>query len=80
EGGAEKEGRGGAGRLGGLYVFPIKSCAPQRIGCGKRWLLGRRGLAYDREWAIVDPLNRSLRLKQVHGLPFVRATPRSALR
>lgn len=30
-----------------------------------RWPLGTSGLAYDREWAVVDRFDRALRLKQV---------------
>lgn len=30
-----------------------------------RWPLGLSGLAYDREWAVVDRRDRALRLKQV---------------
>lgn len=107
--------------LEAIYVYPIKSCAPQRAGAppptllrrrsasaaapvspepsrdsggsrscsgdvgggsggsGRRggdggrvvvaergrWPLGPSGLAYDREWAVVDRRDRALRLKQV---------------
>lgn len=96
--------------LEAVYVYPIKSCAPQRARARERpvyraqnsarreagastrtlvtvvvagaghgrsvpppeveegrpcWPLGPTGLAYDREWAVVDRRNRALRLKQV---------------
>lgn len=84
--------------LEAIYIYPIKSCAPQRAskvplascfsvstGAAAReaihekwttkdgqslgragWPIGTSGLAYDREWAVVDHQNRALRLKQVH--------------
>ena len=73
-------------QLEAIYVYPIKSCAPQRAGSAGRevcggggqeagerggtagrasWPLGPSGLAYDREWAVVDHRDRALRLKQV---------------
>ncbi|CAM9686376.1 unnamed protein product, partial [Ectocarpus fasciculatus] len=52
--------------LEAIYVYPIKSCAPQRAGAPPpTWPLGPTGLAYDREWAVVDRRDRALRLKQV---------------
>lgn len=106
--------------LESIYIYPIKSCAPQRAGAAPRsrggcfssapisllrgtlngypagsgsencsgggrdggdgvggevgsegggkcagWPLGSSGLAYDREWAVVDHRDRALRLKQV---------------
>ncbi|CAN0402323.1 unnamed protein product, partial [Ectocarpus sp. 8 AP-2014] len=52
--------------LEAIYVYPIKSCAPQRAGAPPPtlWPLGPSGLAYDREWAVVDRRDRALRLKQ----------------
>ena len=35
------------------------------------WPLGPSGLAFDREWAVVDHRNRALRLKQVCAYVFV---------
>ena len=87
--------------LEAIYIYPIKSCAPQRagaslphrrlvkppssvppevvensgLGTNERpvWPLGPSGLAYDREWALVDHRNRALRLKQVRACVwFVR--------
>lgn len=97
--------------LEAIYIYPIKSCAPQRAGISPPhatrrraivspsgsnpavtvdsvmparvienggssgdpagtngragWPMGPSGLAYDREWALVDHRNRALRLKQV---------------
>ncbi|CAM9990697.1 unnamed protein product, partial [Choristocarpus tenellus] len=59
-------------RLESLYVYPIKSCAPQRVGKERGWPLGSLGLAYDREWAVVDSLNRALRLRQVPRMCKIR--------
>ncbi|CBJ33682.1 conserved unknown protein [Ectocarpus siliculosus] len=116
--------------LEAIYVYPIKSCAPQRAGAppptllrprsssssarepaspepgrdsggssrsrsggvgggsggsGRRgvdgggvatgrgrWPLGPLGLAYDREWAVVDGRDRALRLKQVPDMCQIR--------
>ncbi|CAN0106082.1 unnamed protein product, partial [Hapterophycus canaliculatus] len=111
--------------LEAIYVYPIKSCAPQRAGplsrltpsspssrrdsplpsslpaSGARvtaegggggggggdggtgvggsaaegrgsWPLGPSGLAYDREWALVDHRDRALRLKQVPAMCRIR--------
>lgn len=43
------------------------------------WPLGPSGLAYDREWAVVDHRDRALRLKQVRRMLVVypRCGPRS---
>ncbi len=38
-------------QLVGLYLYPIKSCAPQQE---QRWPVGPNGLLYDREWALLD--------------------------
>jgi molybdenum cofactor sulfurtransferase len=40
------------GRLSAIYLYPIKSCAPQAV---TSWPLGPNGLLYDREWALVGP-------------------------
>lgn len=39
------------GQLTDMYLYPIKSCAGQRV---TRWPLGPNGLLFDREWAVVD--------------------------
>eukprot|EP00752_Nemacystus_decipiens_P007564 g6757.t1 len=81
--------------LEAIYVYPIKSCAPQRAGFTRRrvvgggggnkdvvegggeverasWPLGPSGLAFDREWAVVDHRDRALRLKQVPDMCRIR--------
>ncbi|CAM9638105.1 unnamed protein product [Scytosiphon promiscuus] len=111
--------------LEAIYLYPIKSCAPQRAGDQSRrttpspppsrqvspstatspasrtagggagdrgdgggngragvgeaagegrgsWPLGPSGLAYDREWALVDHRDRALRLKQVPTMCQIR--------
>lgn len=106
--------------LEAIFIYPIKSCAPQRAGapppppshrglsslhsvppvagvagkgcsggggggsCSQEvggrgrpvgrasWPLGPFGLAYDREWAVVDHRDRALRLKQVKATLVVR--------
>ncbi|CAN0511143.1 unnamed protein product, partial [Ectocarpus sp. 12 AP-2014] len=62
--------------LEAIYVYPIKSCAPQRAGAPPPtlWPLGPSGLAYDREWAVVDRRDRALRLKQVRFSCWPRVT------
>ncbi|KDO32872.1 hypothetical protein SPRG_02564 [Saprolegnia parasitica CBS 223.65] len=59
----------------GVYVaaitlFPIKSCAGLSVAS---WPLGPRGLLYDREWAIVDPVSgKALRQKDTARLTQIR--------
>jgi molybdenum cofactor sulfurtransferase len=58
--------------LSELYLFPIKSCAAQRV---KRWSIGSGGkLAYDREFALVDTTGRAMRLQMYPKLAFIRPT------
>lgn len=58
--------------LSELYLFPIKSCAAQRV---KRWQLLPNGrLAFDREFALVDASGAALRLQNYPQMAFLRPT------
>lgn len=54
-----------------MYIFPIKSCAAQRV---KRWRFetqtGRP--VFDREFALVDSDGRAMRLKDYPRMAFIR--------
>ncbi|WIA20516.1 hypothetical protein OEZ85_004912 [Tetradesmus obliquus] len=53
------------GRLSAIYLYPIKSCAPQAV---TSWPLGPNGLLYDREWALVTPDGSVITQKQLPRL------------
>lgn len=53
-----------------LYVFPIKSCAAQRV---KRWKLSHGGrLAYDREFTLVDSAGIAMRLQSFPKMALIQ--------
>lgn len=55
-----------------LYVYPIKSCRPQRV---TSWAVDATGsLAYDREWKLVDESGAALTLKRCPRLSAVAPT------
>ncbi|EQC36823.1 hypothetical protein SDRG_05655 [Saprolegnia diclina VS20] len=55
-----------------ITLFPIKSCAGLSVSS---WPLGPRGLLYDREWAIVDPVSgKALRQKDAARLTQIQPT------
>jgi len=43
-----------------IILYPIKSCGGYSV---HEWKLGKRGLEFDREWALVDKANRTLTAK-----------------
>jgi molybdenum cofactor sulfurtransferase len=57
------------GRLSAIYLYPIKSCAPQAV---TSWPLGPNGLLYDREWALIGPDGSAITQKQQPGLTQVQ--------
>ncbi|GHJ86836.1 hypothetical protein NliqN6_3238 [Naganishia liquefaciens] len=58
-----------------LLVYPIKSCAAQRIEPGQRWPLIQEGLRHDREWVLVDTkTGKALSQKKHHRMALVRPT------
>lgn len=59
-----------SGRLAALYLYPVKSCAPQQVPA---WPIGPNGLLYDREWAVCGPDGQLLSQKRVPRLTQVRA-------
>ena len=58
-----KASSGGAFYIEGLMVYPIKSCGGWPIPPDVRWDVGAEGLAWDREWCLVDQGTRDA-LKQ----------------
>jgi molybdenum cofactor sulfurtransferase len=58
--------------LSELYLFPIKSCAAQRV---KRWTITQDGkLSYDREFALVDSSGSAMRLQMYPKMAFIVAS------
>ena len=57
-----------------LLVYPIKSCAAQRIERGQRWPLNPEGLCHDREWVLVDTkTGKALSQKRHHRMALIRS-------
>jgi hypothetical protein len=56
-------------RIGGLYIYPVKSAAG--IECESAQL-GPHGLLHDREWMIVDPAGRFLTQREEPRLALLR--------
>ncbi|KAG2491424.1 hypothetical protein HYH03_010212 [Edaphochlamys debaryana] len=59
----------GAGQLAGIWLYPVKSCAPQRVAA---WPVGPTGLLADREWALVDDGGKVLTLKHCPRMALLR--------
>lgn len=59
-------------RLGGLYRYPMKSCAPLPADAA---VVEPRGLAHDRRWMVVDPAGRFITGRELPRLTLVRAEP-----
>ena len=55
------------------YIFPIKSCAAQRV---PEWMLNTATsrLAYDREFALVDSSGTAMRLQRYPQMAFIEPT------
>lgn len=58
--------------LSGLYIYPMKSCAPLAIESAR---IEPRGLQHDRRWLVVDAEGRFLTGRKLPRLTLVRATP-----
>lgn len=58
--------------LSGLYIFPMKSCAPLAVESAR---IESRGLQHDRRWLVVDADGRFLTGRKLPRLTLVRATP-----
>jgi len=56
-------------RIAALYVYPVKSCRGIRLAAAT---MTERGLAYDREWMIVDASGRFLSQREVPALALIR--------
>ncbi|MGN6111646.1 MAG: MOSC domain-containing protein [Luteimonas sp.] len=59
-------------RLGGLYRYPVKSCAPLPAAAAA---VEARGLAHDRRWMVVDPAGGCITGRELPRLTLVRAEP-----
>ncbi len=59
-------------RLGGLYRYPMKSCAPLPTESA---VVEPRGLAHDRRWMVVDPDGKFITGRELPRLTLVRAEP-----
>ncbi len=59
-------------RLGGLYRYPMKSCAPLAADAA---VVEARGLAHDRRWMVVDPSGAFITGRELPRLTLVRADP-----
>lgn len=58
--------------LSGLYLYPMKSCAPLAVESAR---VEPRGLAHDRRWMVVDADGRFLTGREFPQLTLVRAVP-----
>ncbi len=59
-------------QLGGLYRYPVKSCAPLPAEAA---VVEPRGLAHDRRWMVVDAAGRFLTGRELPRLTLLRAEP-----
>jgi uncharacterized protein YcbX len=59
-------------RLGGLYRYPVKSCAPLPTDAA---VVEPRGLVHDRRWMVVDPTGRFITGRELPRLTLLRAEP-----
>src|SRR5690606_30209719 len=58
--------------LSGLFIHPMKSCAPLAVESVR---LHWRGLEHDRRWMAVDPSGRFITGRELPRLTLVRAIP-----
>ncbi|XP_046476693.1 molybdenum cofactor sulfurase 1 isoform X2 [Neodiprion pinetum] len=63
-------------KLRRLYIYPVKSCAAYEIP--ESWVIGNRGLNYDREWMITTASGVCLTQKQEVKLCLIRPVIRRA--
>lgn len=59
-------------RLGGLYRYPMKSCAPLPTEAA---VVEPRGLVHDRRWMVVDPSGKFITGRELPRLTLVHAEP-----
>lgn len=73
-GAADTRAEASAYHLKELLVYPIKSCAAQRIERGQRWPLTPEGLCHDREWVLVDTkTGQALSQKRHYRMALIRS-------
>jgi uncharacterized protein YcbX len=58
--------------LSGLYLYPMKSCAPLPVDAAR---IEPRGLEHDRRWMVVDAGGRFITGREQPRLTLVRALP-----
>ena len=58
--------------LSGLYLYPMKSCAPLPVDAAR---IEPRGLEHDRRWMVVDADGRFITGREMPRLTLVRAVP-----
>src|SRR5690606_13737751 len=58
--------------LSGLFIYPMKSCAPLAVESAR---LHWRGLGHDRRWMVVDAAGRFITGRELPRLTLVRAIP-----
>jgi len=58
--------------LSGLFIYPMKSCAPLAVESAR---LHWRGLEHDRRWMVTDPSGRFITGRELPRLTLVRAVP-----
>lgn len=61
------------GRIGGLFVYPVKGCRGIAVESA---VLGERGLGGDRRWMIVTPDGRFLTQREIPSMARIRPEPR----
>lgn len=57
------------GTVQGLWLYPVKSCAAVTVA---HWPLGKCGLMWDREWALVDEHGKVLTQKKLPRLALIK--------
>ena len=60
-----------AANIASLYVYPVKSCRGIALETSP---VGERGLAFDREWMVVDGGGRFVTQREVPRLALVEPT------
>jgi uncharacterized protein len=65
-----------AGRIAGLFVYPVKGCAGIALDAAE---VTQRGLAHDRRWMLVDRDGEAVTQREAPRLAMLRAVPLDGL-
>jgi molybdenum cofactor sulfurtransferase len=57
--------------INNIIIFPIKSCGMFET---QKWIIGPRGLLYDREWSLIDSENKVMRQKRYENLAKLKCS------